>query len=79
MFILDLIREYNKFMSETTVSWMLSPPECRTQETLEQLRVTIEKYKKSALYTIFTAEEKEKYKDELVHTDEAILSRVAQM
>lgn len=79
MFILDLIREYNKFISETMITWMLSPLEVRSQETLEVLRGTIEKYKKSVLYTIFTAEEKEKYQDELVKTDEAIMNRVAKM
>jgi hypothetical protein len=79
MFILDLIRDYNKVMTETMISWMTSPAECRSRETLDVLHDTMDKYKKSALYTIFTAEEKEKYQDNLVSTDEEIMAKVARM
>jgi len=77
MFILDLIREFNKFAYATAVQWDLSL--VRDKETLDRLRGTIDKYKKSVLYTIFTEEEKDRYKEELVETDEAILARVGKM
>jgi len=77
MFILDLIRDFNKFVSETTVSFYTSP--YRDEETSKRLRDIIEKQKKSSLYTIFTAEEKERYQNEIVNTDEAIMQRVARM
>lgn len=77
MFILDLIRDFNKFVSEALVQFLLSPN--RSTETLDQLRDIIEKQQKSALYAIFTEEEKQRYKDEIVNTDEAIMARVANL
>lgn len=75
MFILDLIREFNTFACECISRWIVQP--ARDKETLEHLRGIIEKHKKSALYIIFTEEEKDKYSSEIVNTDEAIMSRVA--
>lgn len=75
MFILDLIRDYNKFVQETMVTWLLCHN--KTEETLEQLRVIIEKYKKNTLYTIFTEAEEERYKEDLGKTDDEIMSMVA--
>ena len=77
MFILDLIRDFNRFASETIIAWCISPN--RDQKTWDTIHDTIEKYKKSALYTIFTEEEKEKYKDNLVNSDAEIMKRVSQM
>lgn len=77
MFILDKIRDFNKFAAETMVSWTLFPN--KDKETMDHLRGIIEKYKKSALYTVFTEDEKAKYQEELINTDEAILQRVAEL
>jgi len=77
MFILDLIRDFNKFVAETMVKWTTSATKDR--ETWEQLHAIIERYKRSALYTIFTEEEKEKYQDSFVKTDSEILAEVARM
>ena len=77
MFILDLIRDFNKFTAETMVAWTTSA--IKDKETWEQLHGIINRYKRSALYTIFTEEEKEKYKDSFVRTDDEIMAEVANM
>jgi len=77
MFILDLIRDFNKFYSETMITWLLAPS--KDKETWDKLHGIIEKHKRSALYTIFTEEEREKYDRELVNSDDAILARVANL
>ena len=77
MFIMDNIREYNSFVAATMVQWYTSP--VQTKETWDALQQIIERQRGIIMYTGFTEEEKNKYQDKIVSTDESILSKVANM
>ena len=76
MFILDLIRDYNLFSSQTLVQFHLSP--LKSKETLETICDILEKYRKQVLYVSFTDEEKAAYKSR-INADEETLAMVAKM
>ena len=78
MFILDTIRDYNKFVAEAMVRWITGPSD-KSAEHLKKFQENIDDYKGSAFYTIFTEEEKQKYEEIVIKSDDEIMKEVGNM
>ena len=74
MFIFDVIREYNQFMSKATISWLTSSSE-KGPDQVRTFEEAINDYKDATLYSIYTGEAKKKDRT----NEEDLMERVANL
>ena len=74
MFIFDIIREYNQFISKSTVTWLTSPAEKRS-EHLKAFEEAMDDYRDATMYSVHIGQAKKKKED----SEDSILERVANL
>ena len=74
MFMFDIIREYNQFVSQATLQWLTSSSE-KGPDQVRTFEEAMDDYKDATLYSIYTGEAKKKNRT----NEEDIMERVANL